>query len=288
MDTSSPGGGGGRRPATVEMAEHLLVPEAEDELAERLQKDGGLADVQNLEDVLQHALPQSVGLEEQARELCRHGGRRLLRDLPALPELARRPLREARLDMPVQLDDLRDPPPQAALYLPHLRREPRRGVLPGVGERRRGHAGDGRAAALPVAAEEEGAQEVDEDGGMEVSEPEEGPLDGVAPRGAENLGHVLGGGPVEGLEVGLEVVVDALNLHGEEAGGRNHGAGDPRDRRCRRRGPSEGGGAGGHCLPEEREERVLEGPEPLVVEALEGVRRLLLLGPVPSCPGGSP
>lgn len=54
---------------------------------------------------------------------------------------------------------------------------------------------------------------------MEVTEPEERGLEGVAPLRVKALGDVGGGGLVEGDVVGMEVVVHALDLDGEEGGG---------------------------------------------------------------------
>lgn len=90
---------------------------------------------------------------------------------------------------------------------------------------------------------------------MEVGEPEEGFLEGVAPVGAEAEGDVGGGGGVEGVVVGLEVVVHGLHVDGEEGGRGGE----------RRQGAAELG-----------EEGVGEGVEPVVVELGEGRRRRLL------------
>lgn len=54
---------------------------------------------------------------------------------------------------------------------------------------------------------------------MEVAEPEEGLLEGIAPVGEEKLSNVVGGGKVEGVVVGLEVVVKHLDVGGKKDGG---------------------------------------------------------------------
>lgn len=100
---------------------------------------------------------------------------------------------------------------------------------------------------------EEGAGEVGEEGGVEVAEPEEGFLEGVAPLLGEELGGVGGGGGVEGVVVGLEVLVEHLDVGGEN-----------------------GEGVAGDGVAEEGEVVVLEGVEPLCVVLLEGPRLLLV------------
>ncbi|PON53834.1 hypothetical protein PanWU01x14_199960, partial [Parasponia andersonii] len=63
---------------------------------------------------------------------------------------------------------------------------------------------------------EEGAEEVGEEVRVEVAEPEEGLLEGVAPVGEEELcDAVVLGGEVEGVVVGVEVGADDVDLGGE-------------------------------------------------------------------------
>ena len=50
---------------------------------------------------------------------------------------------------------------------------------------------------------------------MQVAEPEERSLEGSPPRRRQNMGGVVGGGGVESVEVGLEVVVEGVDLEGE-------------------------------------------------------------------------
>ena len=99
---------------------------------------------------------------------------------------------------------------------------------------------------------EEGAGEVGEEEGVEVAEPEEGLLEGVAPVLGEEEGGVGGGGGVEGVVEGVEVLVEHLHVGGED-----------------------GGGVADDGAAEEREEVVLQGAEPLAVVVLEGTRVLV-------------
>lgn len=95
--------------------------------------------------------------------------------------------------------------------------------------------------------EEEGAEEVDEEVGVEVAEPEEGEFHGVAVVGGEeDLRYVGGGGEVQGLVVGFEVVVDDFDVGGEEVGGG-------------------GGGCGRHVVAEDWEVDCFQGVDPIGV-----------------------
>lgn len=51
---------------------------------------------------------------------------------------------------------------------------------------------------------------------MGIAEPEKRLFNWVAPVGEEDLCDVVGGGDVEGLVVGLEVVVEEVDVDGEE------------------------------------------------------------------------
>lgn len=68
--------------------------------------------------------------------------------------------------------------------------------------------------------EEVGAQEVGEEVGVEVAKPEEREFHGVTVfDGEKDLRNVGGGGEVEVVVVGFEVVVEDFNVGGEEVGG---------------------------------------------------------------------
>ncbi len=54
---------------------------------------------------------------------------------------------------------------------------------------------------------------------MEVAKPEERLLEGVSPIREEQLSDIVAGGEVEGLVIGLEVLVEHFDVGGEDGWG---------------------------------------------------------------------
>lgn len=87
---------------------------------------------------------------------------------------------------------------------------------------------------------------------MEVSEPEEWLLEGIAPVRVEKLSDVFGGGEVESVVIGLEVAVEHVDVGGELSQV-----------------------SVAHGAAEQRKEVVAEGVDPVGVVVLEVTRRFL-------------
>lgn len=253
--------------------QQLRVPEPHHELGQRFQIEGGLIHIEDLDYLRQDAPPEPVGVQEHARQLFQLSPGSSINILgwrqrsfllaPAGGPLGGRGLQEVSLGIPEAAGEGGDHEAEATLYLVDPGGEVAGRARPGEDERE-------RAAGLVGGRVEEGAEEGGEHGGVEVAEPEEGGLEWIAPVGREELGNVVVGGEIKGLEVGLEVGVEGVDVGGKEVGGGDHGAAEE---------AAEGNGvveAGDrHGVPEEGEEGRPEGVDPLGVEVLEGAGALL-------------
>nr|GMC87308.1 hypothetical protein Iba_chr04dCG18940 [Ipomoea batatas] len=179
------------------LGQKFFIIEPNKKLGQRFKKQRRLIHVSRVHDVRQHAPPQAIGVHEDIDELLhlrRHGlldGRfRLLTRPFAAPPLPPNPINKLRLSVPGTRRQRGHHEPEPALDLVDPRRErPRRApprhiqvprlteILPRFSS----------GVFVGIVVLEKRAEEIGEEVGMEVSEPEERLLEAVAPVREERL-----------------------------------------------------------------------------------------------------
>nr|GMC80736.1 hypothetical protein Iba_chr04aCG23180 [Ipomoea batatas] len=179
----------------------FFIVEPNKKLGQRFKKQRRLIHVSRVHDVRQHAPPQAIGVHEDIDELLhlrRHGlldGRfRLLTRPFAAPPLPPNPINKLRLSVPGTRRQRGHHEPEPALDLvdprcERPRRAPPRHIqvprLPEILPR------FSSGVFVGIVVLEKRAEEIGEEVGMEVSEPEEWLLEAVAPIREERLSDVV-------------------------------------------------------------------------------------------------